>query len=108
MEQTGRKKGLVILLGTLAVLAVILAAVLLGRGKAVGRITGPEWDHLELDGVSYARCDTAPYAAGDKGEFLGLAAAGEETFRLYAVKGDEEREYIYCFWDWEGFFYQKE
>lgn len=90
------------------VLAVILAAVLLGQGKAVGRITGPEWDHLELDGVSYARCDTAPYAAGDKGEFLGLAAAGEETFRLYAVKGDEERNYIYCFWDWEGFFYQKE
>ena len=91
-----------------AVLAVILAAVLLGRSKVVGHITGPEWDHLELDGVSYARCDTAPYTAGDKGAFLGLAAAGEETFRLYAVKGDEERNYIYCLWDWEGFFYQKE
>ena len=52
MERTGKKKGLVILLGALAVLSV-LAVVLLGRYKVVGRITGPEWDYLEMDGVTY-------------------------------------------------------
>lgn len=107
MERTGKKKGLVILLGALAVLSV-LAVVLLGRYKVVGRITGPEWDHLEMDGATYARRDSTPYSIADKGEFLGLATDGERKFRLYAVKGDEERNYIYCFWDWEGFFYQKE
>ena len=85
-----------------------LAVVLLGRYKVVGRITGPEWDHLEMGGVTYARRDSTPYSIADKGEFLGLATDGERKFRLYAVKGDEERNYIYCFWDWEGFFYQKE
>ena len=74
----------------------------------MGRITGPEWDYLELDGAAYVRCGSTPYSIADRGEFLGLAAAGEETCRLYAVKGDGARNYIYCFWDWEGFFYQKE
>ena len=86
----------------------VLAVVLLGRYKVVGRITGPEWDHLEMDGATYARRDSTPYGIQDKGKFLGLAASGEERFRLYAVKGDEEGRYIYCFWDWEGFFYEKE
>ena len=61
----------------------------------------------ELDGVTYVRWDDAPYSLADRGAFLGLATDGEQEFCLYAVKGDEEESCIYCFWDWEGFFYRK-
>ena len=54
-----------------------------------------------------SRWDDAPYSLADRGAFLGLATDGEQEFCLYAVKGDEEESCIYCFWDWEGFFYRK-
>ena len=110
MERTGKGKRLGVILVILAALVVLggLFWALWGRNRVVGRITGPEWDYLEIDGVTYARRDSTPYGIQDKGKFLGLAAAGEERFRLYAVKGDEEGRYVYCFWDWEGFFYEKE
>ena len=102
-----KRRALWLLAGAVA-LAVVLAAAPRGRNKVVGRITGPEWDRLEMDGVSYVRWDDAPYSIADRGEFLGLATDGEKRFRLYAVAGDEERNEIYCFWEWEGFFYRKE
>ena len=102
------KKWALWLLAGAAALAVALAAALLGQGNMVGRISGPEWEYLELDGVTYVRWDDAPYSLADRGAFLGLATDGEQEFCLYAVKGDGARNYIYCFWDWEGFFYQKE
>lgn len=103
------KKWALWLLAGAATLAVIVAAMLLlGRENMVGRISGPEWNYLEMDGVSYVRRDSTPYGIQDKGKFLGLATDGVQEFCLYAVKGDEEGRYIYCFWDWEGFFYEKE
>ena len=103
------KKWALWLLAGAAALAVIVAAMLLlGRENIVGRISGPEQDYLEIDGVSYVRWDDAPYTIADRGEYLGIATDGAEEFCLYAVRGDEERNYIYCFWDWEGFFYRKE
>ena len=74
-----------------------------------GKYGGPDLrNYLEMDGVSYVRRDSTPYGIQDKGKFLGLATDGVQEFCLYAVKGDEEGRYIYCFWDWEGFFYEKE
>ena len=43
----------------------------------------------------------------DKGKYLGIIRSGENTFRIYSVKGDEESQYIYRLWDWEGAFYKK-
>ena len=49
------KKWALWLLAGAAALAVALAAALLGQGNMVGRISGPEWEYLELDGVTYVR-----------------------------------------------------
>ena len=103
-----KKWTLWLLTGAAALAVIVAATMLLGRGNMVGRISGPEWDYLEMNGVSYVRWDDAPYTIADRGEFLGLATDGEQEFCLYAVKGDEEKNCIYCFWDWEGFFYRKE
>ena len=94
------------LLGAGALLVLLSAAGVLG-GKVVGQIRGPEWEQLEVNGERYVRCDGAPYTGADRGRFLGLATDGERSFRLYTVRGDSAGQYLYCLWDWEGFFYER-
>ena len=78
-------------------------------GKNLGEISGPEWQTITVEGTEYRRMDdTKDLSAKDRGVLLGNVTDGESTmFRVYAVKGDPERQYLYCLWDWEGFFYER-
>ena len=89
-----------------ALLGLLSAAGALG-GKVVVQIRGPEADQVEGNGERYVRGAGAPYTGSDRGLFLGLATDGERSFRLYTVRGDSAGRYLYCLWDWEGFFYER-
>lgn len=45
-----------------------------------------------------------------RGRFLGILTDREGGVRLraYAVKGDAQSRYLYCFWDWAGFLYERD
>lgn len=93
------------LLPALALFLLLLSAC----GGSIGSIHGPERDTVIIEGTEYRRMDdTSGLSAKDKGHCLGkVTDGGDTTFRVYAVKGDPERQYLYCLWDWEGFFYER-
>lgn len=78
-------------------------------GMHLGEINGPEWQTITVEGTEYRRMDdTKDLSEKDRGTHLGCVTDGESTvFRVYAVKGDPDRQYLYCLWDWEGFFYER-
>lgn len=98
------KKPLIII-STLLLFA--LAAFFLLRGQEIGSIKGAEMEEIIVDGVSYMQNNDTGLSAADRGRFLGRATAGDTTFRIYAVKGDEEGRYVYRLWEWEGAFYER-
>ena len=75
--------------------------------KEIGTISGPEYDYITIDDVRYEVDYNTGFSNADKGKYLGIIRSGENTFRIYSVKGDEESQYIYRLWDWEGAFYKK-
>lgn len=90
--------------------AVALAAVLSGCASPIGTAEGAEWDRIILDGAEYIPVDEAPdgldvYSGSDRGAYLGYIESGDETLRVYAIRGDEARDYLYVRWEWEGEIY---
>lgn len=89
-------------------LALLLTLLLLcGCSEdPIGTIRGAEFDELVIDGVVYVRDDADAYqnySAADKGDYLGTATNGDETFRIYTVDGDENC--LYAQWEQDGWFY---
>ncbi len=41
-----------------------------------------------------------------RGRFLGILTDREGGVRL--LKGDTQSRYLYCFWDWAGFLYERD
>lgn len=65
-----------------------------------------------MDGVDYLAEDfwrekDFTYSTADRGKYLGCATNGENTMRVFTVKGDTEKKILYVLWDWEGRFYIK-
>ena len=78
------------------------------ENRVIGEIHGAEFDRLTMGDSVYSLRNGLDFTSADKGSYLGKAAYGTSTLRLYTVNGDEERKYIYALWDWEGFFYVRE
>ena len=95
------------LLTALCAAAVLLCTILLLRGRVIGTIRGAEMEQIIVDGVTYQQNNNTGLSYRDKGRFLGRATAGDITFRVYAVKGDTEGQYLYRLWSWEGAFYER-
>ena len=76
--------------------------------RVIGEIHGAEFDRLTIGDSVYSLRNGLEYTSADKGSYLGKAAYGTSTLRLYSVNGDEAGNYIYALWDWEGFFYIRE
>ena len=87
--------------------AVLLCTILLLRSRVIGTIRGAEMEQIIVDGVTYQQNNNTGLSYRDKGRFLGRATAGDITFRVYAVKGDTEGQYLYRLWSWEGAFYER-
>ena len=112
------KKTLLLLLLLLLVAAILYLLapwvqqgllILSSPGEHLGEISGPEWQTITVEGTEYRRMDdTSGLSEKDRGTCLGNVTDGENTmFRVYTVKGDPERQILYCLWDWEGFFYER-
>ena len=90
----------------LLVFSILLAGC---NQKVIGEIHGPEWETVVIDSVSYWRAEDTGFSASDRGSYLGnVTDGGEVTFRVYAVQDDDEGRYLYCLWDWEGSFYERQ
>ena len=87
--------------------AVLLAAVLLFRGRVIGTVQGAEMEQIVVDGVTYVQNNDTGFSSIDRGRFLGRATTDGITFRVYTVKGDTEGRYLFRLWEWEGAFYEK-
>ena len=94
-------------LAVLVLLGVLLALPGCSR-KVIGKIRGPEFDTIVVDQVEYARVDGSGTAVEDRGDYLGVVTdGGNITFRVFTVKQDPARQYLYCLWDYEGIIYQR-
>ena len=91
----------------LCIAAALLIAMLLLRGRVIGTVKGAEMEQIVIDGVTYVENPFLDFSYADKGRFLGRAVSGDITFRVYAVKGDAEGQYLYRLWEWEGAFYER-
>lgn len=76
--------------------------------KIIGSASGPEWESLTIDGKTYTIDNSNNFSTASRGRFLGIVVAGDTTFRIYSVKGDDEGRCLYRLWDWEGAFYRLE
>lgn len=74
--------------------------------KVIGTVDGLEWDQITIEDRIYKIDHSSHFSSADKGDFLGIAISGDNSFRIYGVKGDDEGQYIYRLWDWEGAFYK--
>ena len=77
------------------------------HGRQIGTIRGAEMEQIIIDGVTYVQNPFLDFTYADKGRFLGRAVNDNTTFRLYAVKGDPDGQYLYRLWSWEGAFYER-
>ena len=91
----------------LCIAAALLIAILLLRGRVIGTVKGAEMEQIVIDGVTYVQNPFLDFSYADKGRYLGRAVSGDITFRVYAVKGDAEGQYLYRLWSWEGAFYER-
>lgn len=101
------KKIVLFLCGILIIISVVLIGKATLGAKEIGTISGPEYEYITIDGVTYEADSNNDFSNADKGKYLGVIRSGDNTFRIYSVKGDKENLYIYRLWDYEGAFYKK-
>lgn len=89
------------------VAAIVLVIILLTHGPKIGTVKGAEMEQMVIHGVTYVQNPFLDFSYADKGRYLGRAVSDDITFRVYAVKGDAERRYLYRLWAWEGAFYER-
>lgn len=92
------------------IIAMVLLMILLnctGCGKTIGTVESPERDRIIVNDVVYVDTDSVSaelnlYSSADKGKFIGTIEDGSVTLRVYEIKGDKNRDYLYVRWEWEG------
>ncbi len=107
------KKGtkMVLILAAVLLLGVLALTVLhpVFFPEEIGTVRGPEAQELVIGDAVYKRSDSDPYSGADRGRFLGIVRVGEDSiYRIYTVEGAAQEEWLYCRWDWEGWFYHRE
>lgn len=101
------KKIVLFFCGVLLLISIISIGRAALGSKEIGTISGAEYDYITIDGVIYEIDHKHDFSSADRGKYLGVIRSGDNIFRIYSVKGDEENQYIYRLWDWEGAFYKK-
>lgn len=90
------------------VLACLICLVACSNDKAVGTISGAENDYILYNKVTYVMDTSNNFSNKDRGEYLGKVINDKVTMKIYTVKGDENMDYLYALWDWEGSIYVRE
>ena len=90
------------------VICIVVLSLTACGSKTIGIIKGAEWDSIEIDGIEYIKITDSDIHQSDKDKYLGkVSDGGKITFKCYSVKNDDDRQYIYCIWDWEGSVYKR-
>ena len=76
--------------------------------QAIGTIRGAENEWITINDIVYERDENSSFSRKDRGTYIGEAANSKGTMRLYEVDGDNDAQYIYAFWDWEGAIYKRQ
>ena len=80
------------------ILALLAKAAL--QKPAIGRVTGAEYQCIEIEGKRYPAewCQEKklPFSGADRGKYLGRVTDGNITMRVFSVKGDERGEVYLC------------
>ncbi len=97
-----------ILIGAGIFLLICISIVIYSQTKVIGSIKGAEMEIIEIDGVRYEQDNSSGFTSIDRGKFLGIVSNDDVKFRVYSVKGDEDNQYLFRLWDWEGAFYRRE
>ena len=106
-----KKKIVIISIIAVVIISAVLAVPLFNmvfQRPIIGTIKGAEHDFIEIDGVRYVENSDHEFSGADRGEYLGSVTDGNITMRVFSVKGDDSRKYIYTLWDWDGAFYVQE
>ena len=92
--------------------SALRAAVAALQKPAIGRVTGAEYQFIEIEGERYiaewCQEEKLPFSGADREKYLGRVTDGNITMRVFSVKGDESGKFLYALWDWEGEFYIRE
>ena len=86
---------------------ILLMVTLTGCAAPIGTVLGPEWDVITIDGVAYIKAygEYDIYSSSDKDTHLGYIESGDNKLNVYSIKGDEDGNYLYGQWEWEGDIY---
>lgn len=80
--------------------------------NVIGTVSGAENDYIIIDNIKYIKDysdEYQNYSSNDKDKFLGNVTAGDKIkMKVYSVKNDEDRNFIYALWGYEGCFYVRE
>lgn len=90
------------------ILLSILVLTACNSEKAVGTIHGPENDYILYNDVTYVMDTTHNFSNNDRGEYLGKVTNDKITMKIYTIKGDNNLDYLYALWDWEGEMYVRQ
>ena len=90
----------------MSVCTLVLTAC--NNSKVVGTIHGAENDYILYNDVTYVVDASNNFSNKDRGEYLGKVTNDKVTMKIYTVKGDENLDYLYALWDWEGNIYVRE
>lgn len=76
--------------------------------EPIGTISGAENEFITIEDTLYILDTGNAFSHVDKGNCIGKVSNSDITMKIYSVKGDPERNYLYALWDWEGSFYKKQ
>lgn len=91
----------------------ICLALLVGcSNNVIGTVSGAENEYIVIDNIKYIKDysdEYQTYSSNDKDKFLGNVTAGDKIkMKVYSVKDDEDRNFIYTLWGYDGCFYVRE
>ena len=108
------KKKLKKIIKSSIIIALLLCLMLLVgcSNNVIGTVSGAENEYIIIDNIKYIKDysdDYQNYSSSDKDNFLGNVTAGDKIkMKVYSVKDDEEKNFIYTLWGYDGCFYVKE
>ena len=90
-------------------LLILCAAALLfwRSNRIVGTVSGAEHEYITVNGITYERDISTEYGYNGRGLCLGRVTNGDVHMKVYAVRGDTARQYLYVRGEWEGAVYQR-
>ena len=103
-----RKKRILI---AIIILAVALSSIIAWSHRTIGTVSGPENDFITIDDVVYVKDASDKYqnfSIASKGHRLGTIPSRYVKLRIFSVKNDPDREYLYVSSGFEGDYYVRE